>query len=85
MGLKPELAVSVTDVLAVSELIAITDACATLPSLITCLAKDPSLEVLAVAVDLGTFRSRWPCTPAMDMTRLIDGYGHGSATRQSPM
>ena len=55
-GLKREVAVSVTHFLAVPEMIAVTDYCATLPSLICRqLAKDPRLKVLPAPVDLGTF------------------------------
>lgn len=55
-SLKREVAVSVTHFLAVPEMVAVTDYCATLPSLICRrLAKDPRLKVLAAPVDLGTF------------------------------
>lgn len=55
-NLKREVAVSVTHFLAVPEIIAITDYCATLPSLICrILQRDPRLKVLATPVDLGTF------------------------------
>jgi len=54
--LKREVAVSVTHFLAVPEMIAVTDYCATLPSLICRqLARDPRLKVLPTPVDLGTF------------------------------
>lgn len=55
-GLKREVAVSVTHFLAVPELIASTDYCATLPQLICqYLSRDPRLKVLPTPVDLGTF------------------------------
>ena len=55
-GLKREVAVSVTHFLAVPEIVAVTDYCATLPSLICHhLARDPRLKVLSAPVDLGTF------------------------------
>jgi DNA-binding transcriptional LysR family regulator len=55
-GLKREVAVSVTHFLAVPEIVAVTDYCATLPSLICQrLARDPRLKVLRAPVDLGTF------------------------------
>ncbi len=55
-NLKREVAVSVTHFLAVPEMIAVTDYCSTLPSLICRnLARDPRLKVLAAPVDLGTF------------------------------
>lgn len=55
-GLKRQVAVSVTHFLAVPEMIAVTDYCATLPSLICRhLARDPRLKVLPAPVDLGTF------------------------------
>lgn len=55
-GLKREVAVSVTHFLAVPEMIAVTDYCATLPRLICRhLAKDARLKVLPAPVDLGTF------------------------------
>lgn len=54
--LKREVAVSVTHFLAVPEMIAVTDYCATLPMLICRgLQRDPRLKVLAPPVDLGTF------------------------------
>jgi len=55
-GLKREVAVSVTHFLAVPEMIAVTDYCATLPSLIcSSLARDPRLKVVPAPADLGTF------------------------------
>jgi DNA-binding transcriptional LysR family regulator len=55
-GLKRDVAVSVTHFLAVPEMIAVTDYCATLPRLICRrLAADPRLKVLSAPVDLGTF------------------------------
>ncbi|WP_271407515.1 LysR substrate-binding domain-containing protein [Pseudomonas sp. Q1-7] len=55
-GLQREVAVSVTHFLAIPELIAATDYCATLPRLICQhLVRDPRLKVLAAPVDLGTF------------------------------
>jgi len=55
-GLKRDVAVSVTHFLAIPELIAATDYCATLPKLICQhLARDPRLKVLATPLDLGTF------------------------------
>lgn len=55
-GLKREVAVSVTHFLAVPEMVAVTDYCATLPRLI-CerLSHDPRLKIVAAPVDLGTF------------------------------
>ncbi|MBV6821976.1 LysR substrate-binding domain-containing protein [Pseudomonas sp. PD9R] len=55
-GLRRELAISVTHFLAVPEIIAVTDYCATLPRLIcNQIAKDPRFKVLQPPVDLGTF------------------------------
>ncbi|WP_337269483.1 LysR substrate-binding domain-containing protein [Oryzifoliimicrobium ureilyticus] len=55
-GLKREVAVSVTHFLAVPEMVAVSDYCATLPSLICQrLARDERLKVLPAPVDLGTF------------------------------
>ena len=55
-GLKREVAVSVTSFPSVPEMIAVTDYCATLPSLICRrLAEDKRLKVLPAPVDLGTF------------------------------
>ncbi len=55
-GIKREVAVSVTHFLAVPEMIAVTDYCATLPNRICQrLAGDPRLKVLPAPVDLGTF------------------------------
>lgn len=54
--LRRELAISVTHFLAVPEIIAKTDYCATLPRLICQqIAKDARLKVLPSPVDLGTF------------------------------
>ena len=55
-GLKREVAVSVTHFLAMPEMVAVTDYCATLPKLICRqLAGDPRLKILPTPVDLGTF------------------------------
>jgi len=55
-GLRRELAISVTHFLAVPEIIAVTDYCATLPRLIcNQIAKDPRIKVLPSPVELGTF------------------------------
>lgn len=54
--LKRDVANSVTNFFAVAEMIAVTDYCATLPSLICRrLAHDPRLKILKAPVDLGTF------------------------------
>lgn len=55
-GLRRELAISVTHFLAVPEIIAVTDYCATLPRHICKqIARDPRLKVVEAPVDLGTF------------------------------
>jgi DNA-binding transcriptional LysR family regulator len=55
-GLKRDVAVSVTHFLAVPEMVAASDYCATLPRLICQrLARDVRLKVLPAPVDLGTF------------------------------
>jgi DNA-binding transcriptional LysR family regulator len=55
-GVKREVAVSVTHFLAVPEMVAVSDYCATLPRLICRrLARDERLKVLPAPVDLGTF------------------------------
>ncbi|CAG2141383.1 LysR family transcriptional regulator [Cupriavidus numazuensis] len=55
-GLRREVAISVTHFMAVPELVAATDYCATLPAQICRhLARDARLKVLAAPVDLGTF------------------------------
>lgn len=55
-GLKRDVAVSVTHFLAVPEMIAVTDYCATLPRLICRhLSHDRRLKILPSPVDLGTF------------------------------
>jgi DNA-binding transcriptional LysR family regulator len=55
-GLKREVVVSVTNFLAVPEVVAVTDYCATLPRLICRhLVRDARLKVLPAPVDLGTF------------------------------
>ena len=54
--LRREVAVSVTHFLAVPEIVAVTDYCATLPRLICrALERDPRLKVLPAPVDLGAF------------------------------
>ena len=55
-GLKRDVVVSVTHFLAVPEIIAVTDYCATLP-LLVCrhLLADPRLKVLPAPIDLSTF------------------------------
>lgn len=55
-GLRRDVAVSVTHFLAVPEVVAVTDYCATLPAQICRkLASDKRLKVLPAPVDLGTF------------------------------
>ncbi len=55
-SLKREVAVSVTHFLAIPEMIAVTDYCATLPRLIcNHLAHDKRLKFMPAPVDLGTF------------------------------
>ncbi|WP_418127653.1 LysR substrate-binding domain-containing protein [Variovorax sp. KK3] len=55
-GLKREVAVSVTHFLAIPEVVAVTDYCATLPNLICRrLAHDRRLKILPTPIDLGTF------------------------------
>lgn len=55
-SLRREVAVSVTHFMAVPEIIAVTDYCATLPRLICHqLRHDPRFKVLPTPVDLGTF------------------------------
>ena len=55
-GLKREVAVSVTHFLAIPEMVAVTDYCATLPRLICRhLAGDVRVKVVPAPVDLGTF------------------------------
>jgi DNA-binding transcriptional LysR family regulator len=55
-NLRREVAVSVTNFLAVPEMVAVTDYCATLPLLICRrIANDPRLKILPAPVDLGKF------------------------------
>ncbi|MGI2258648.1 LysR family transcriptional regulator [Shewanella sp. GXUN23E] len=55
-NLRRDVAVSVTHFLAVPEMLAVTDYCATLPWLICkSLERDPRLKILPAPVDLGTF------------------------------
>ncbi|HEX2012651.1 MAG TPA: LysR substrate-binding domain-containing protein, partial [Roseateles sp.] len=55
-GLRREVAVSVTHFLAIPEVVAVTDYCATLPKQICRrLAKDARLKILPAPADLGTF------------------------------
>ena len=54
--LKRDVAISVTNFFAVAEMVAVTDYCATLPSLICKrLTQDPRLKILPAPVDLGSF------------------------------
>ena len=54
--LRREVAVSVTNFLAVPEIVAVTDHCATLPRLVCRrLAEDARLRIVPAPVDLGTF------------------------------
>ena len=54
--LKRDVAISVTNFFAAAEMVAVTDYCATLPSLICRqLMHDPRLKVLPAPVDLGSF------------------------------
>lgn len=86
--LKREVAVSVTHFLAVPEMVAVTDYCATLPTLICRrLAHDPRLKFLPAPVDLGTFpvhmawhvryrhdpAHRWLRTLISDVAREVAG------------
>lgn len=93
-GLRRELAISVTHFLAVPEIIAATDYCATLPRLIcNQIARDPRLKVLAAPVDLGTFpvemawHARYRNDPAHQWLRqlLIETAAGLTATAQTPL
>ena len=54
--LKRDVAISVTNFFAVAEMVAVTDYCATVPSLICRrLMHDPRLKILPAPVDLGSF------------------------------
>jgi len=54
--LKRDVAISVTNFFAVAEMVAVTDYCATLPSLICRrLMHDPRLKILPAPVDIGSF------------------------------
>ncbi len=54
--LKRDVAISVTNFFAAAEMVAVTDYCATLPSLICRqLMHDPRLKILPAPVDLGSF------------------------------
>lgn len=54
--LKRDVAISVTNFFAVAEMVAVTDYCATLPSLICRrLMHDPRLKILPAPIDLGSF------------------------------
>lgn len=89
-NLKREVAVSVTHFLAVPEMIAVTDYCATLPMLVCRgLERDARLKVLPAPVDLGTFpvelawhvryrhdpAHRWLRTAIIDTARALAGSG----------
>ena len=55
-NLRREIAVSVTNFLAVPEMVAVTDYCATLPQLICQrLTNDPRVRIVPAPVDLGSF------------------------------
>ena len=91
-GLKREVAVSVTHFLAVPEIVAVTDYCATLPRLICRhLARDPRLKILPTPVDLGTFpvemawHVRYRHDPAHRWLRsLVGEVARDLATRSAP-
>ena len=91
-GLKREVAVSVTHFLAVPEIVAVTDYCATLPRLICRhLAHDPRLKILPTPVDLGTFpvemawHVRYRHDPAHRWLRsLVGEVARDLATRPAP-
>ena len=91
-GLKREVAVSVTHFLAVPEIVAVTDYCATLPRLICRhLARDPRLKILPTPVDLGTFpvemawHVRYRHDPAHRWLRsLVGEVARDLATRPAP-
>lgn len=77
-GLHREVAVSVTHFLAIPELVAVTDYCATLPRQICRrLAGDKRLKVLPAPVDLGSFpvqmgwHVRWRDDPAHQWLREL--------------
>lgn len=54
--LRRDVVISATHFLAVPEMIAVTDYCATLPQLICrSLERDPRLKIVSAPVDLGTF------------------------------
>ena len=53
--LKRDVAISVTNFFAAAEMVAVTDYCATLPSLICRQLHDPRLKVVPAPVDLGSF------------------------------
>lgn len=91
-GVRREVAVSVTHFLAVPEIVAVTDYCATLPNLICRrLARDPRLRIVPAPVDLGTFpvemawhvryrndpAHRWLRTLVAEVTREIAEAGPG--------
>ncbi len=91
-GLKREVAVSVTHFLAVPEIVAVTDYCATLPRLICRhLAQDRRLKILPTPVDLGTFpvemawHVRYRQDPAHRWLRsLVSDVARDLATRSAP-
>lgn len=77
-GLRRQVAVSVTHFLAVPEMIAVTDYCATLPRLICQhLSRDTRLRIVPAPVDLGTFpvemgwHARYRDDPAHRWFRLL--------------
>lgn len=77
-GLKREVAVSVTHFLAIPEMVAVTDYCATLPCLICAqLKRDTRLKIVAAPVDLGSFpvemawHARWRNDPAHTWLRNL--------------
>lgn len=86
-GLRRDIAVSVTHFLAVPEMIAMTDYCATLPRLVCRrLASDPRLRIVPPPVDLGTYpvsmawHVRYRSDPAHRWLRsLIDRTVHETA------
>lgn len=78
--LKRDVAISVTNFFAVAEMVAVTDYCATLPSLICRqLMHDPRLKILPAPVDLGSFpvemawHVRYRHDPAHRWLRMLIG------------
>ncbi len=74
--LKRDVAISVTNFFAAAEMVAVTDYCATLPSLICRqLMHDPRLKILPPRSTSAAFPWKWPGTSVTGTIPHTAGYG----------